>query len=49
MKYKVIFKGFSYVEAESEEEAVEKYFDEFCYMEYQPLEVTEVDTFDIYI
>lgn len=46
MKYKVIFKKWAYVEADSEEEALDKAVDEdIVYEEEEPIEATEVDEF----
>lgn len=44
-KYKVEFSGFSYVEAEDEEEAMDIYFDCYAYMEYEPTRVEKVNDF----
>lgn len=46
MKYKVIFNKWAYVEANSEDEALDKATDEdFVYEEEEPVEATEVDDF----
>lgn len=43
--YKVSFSGFAYVEADSAEEAMEKYNnDDFVYMEVNPGKAEEVET-----
>ena len=43
--YKVSFSGFAYVEADSAEEAMEKYNnDDFVYKEVNPGKAEEVDT-----
>lgn len=48
MKYKVTFSGFAYVEANSEEEAIELYQnDETVYAEQQVDLVETVDAFDV--
>lgn len=44
-KYKVYYSGFAYVEADSEEEAMEDYEDFNVYEERQIEEVEEVDDF----
>jgi hypothetical protein len=50
MKYIVNFSGFAYVEADSEEEAMEKYFDgEEVYKEENSPTVEEVDDFFVYM
>ena len=49
-KYKVYFSGFAYVEADSEEDAVEIYHDGYTdYEEQQVDEVEEVDEFVVCI
>ena len=45
MKYKVYFQGFSYVEADSEDEAVEFYQDDLIYSEQEVTLVEEIDDF----
>ena len=44
-RYKVYYSGFAYVEADSEEEAIENYEDFADYEEKQVDEVEEVDDF----
>lgn len=46
-KYKVYYSGFAYVEADSEEEAIDNYEDDFIYDEKQVDEVEEVDEFEV--
>lgn len=50
-KFKVMFSGFSYVEAEDEDEAQEKYNDEddIIYSEREITEVVEVAAFEVII
>ena len=49
-KFKVMFSGFSYVEAEDEDEAKEKYNDEDdIYSEREITEVVEVAAFEVII
>lgn len=46
MNYKVNFSGFAYIEADSEEEAKDKYHDDNCvYVEANIDDVEEVDDF----
>lgn len=49
MKYKVSFKGFAYVEADSDEDAIEAvlYEDDAVYKEIECVSVEEVDEFVI--
>ena len=47
-KYKIEFSGFAYVDAETEEEARDKWSDEdITYSEMEMDEVYEVDSFDV--
>ncbi len=48
-KYKVYYSGFAYIEADSEENAIEDYEDFAYYEEKHIDEVEEVDEFVIYI
>lgn len=48
-KYKVSFRGFAYVEAETEEEAEECFEDAAIYSEQEIVAVEEVDEFVIYL
>lgn len=46
MKYKVIFKKWAYVNADSEDEAMDKAADDdTVYQEEEPIEAAEVDEF----
>ena len=46
MKYKVIFRKWAYVEADSEDEAIERAIDgNTVYEEEEPTEASEVDEF----
>lgn len=46
MKYKIVFHGFAYVEADDIEEAEEKFDDEdYAFCEYGVTEILEVDEF----
>lgn len=48
MKYKVIYSGFAYIEADSEEEAIEKFWDgQEVYKEGNKPIVEEVDEFGV--
>ena len=51
MKYKVNYSGFTYIEADSKEEALELYNDEydFIYNEQEVVSVEEVDDFVVEI
>lgn len=42
--YKLNFSGFAYVEADSAEEAIKKYNDDYAYKEVNPGKVEEVET-----
>lgn len=47
-KFKIVFKGFAYVEADDEEEAQEKFEDEdYAFCEYGVETVEEVDEFTV--
>ena len=47
-KYKVYYSGFAYVEADSEEEALETYDYDSVYEEYGVDRIEEVDEFGVY-
>ena len=49
MKYKVNFSGFAYVEADSEDEAIDLYIDLSVYSEQTVTSVEEVDDFVVEI
>ena len=49
MKYKVNFSGFAYVEADSEDEAIDLYIDLPVYSEQTVTSVEEVDDFVVEI
>ena len=44
-QYKVYFRGFAYVEADSADEAMDIYWDNNDYCEWEAYEATEVDEF----
>lgn len=47
-KYKVTYEGFAYVLADSEAEAIDKYYDgDYVYMEPTEVEAAEVDEFEV--
>ena len=46
-KYKVYYSGMAYVEADSVDDALDKYKSDFIYDEQIPEEVEEVDEFEV--
>lgn len=47
-KYKVEFKGFAYIEAHTEGEAIEKLYDgDYAYAEYEEAGATEVEELEV--
>lgn len=50
MKYRITLGGFAYIEADSREEAEQKYYDgDEIYKEEGITDIEEVDSFDVYI